>query len=196
MNFEGRWRDSFGTPSPSGVWMIYGTSGSGKTSFALQLAKYLTRFGKVIYWSLEQGNTLAFQMAWNREGIPDCGNDVILADEDERLGPDNGIEGAMNARRGRNILIIDSITVLRTRGFNIFQYDSLVKRLRGKLIVFISHEQYRMPDSKVGNYILKLADLKMNVVGFKVFTNTRSGKRMDDFVINEGKMNEYWTDKI
>ena len=43
MDFKGPWYDAFGTPERRGVWIIWGNSGSGKTSFALQLCKYLCR---------------------------------------------------------------------------------------------------------------------------------------------------------
>ena len=52
MQFDGPWYDAFGTPERRGVWIIWGNSGSGKTSFALQLCKYLCRFGRVAYDSM------------------------------------------------------------------------------------------------------------------------------------------------
>jgi KaiC/GvpD/RAD55 family RecA-like ATPase len=197
MLFDGRWRDSFGCPSPCGAWLIYGTSGSGKTGFALQLAKYLTQFDKVLYWSIEQGNSPSFKQAWMREGLDECGNDIMLADEDNSF---DGIVRQLTQKRGRNILFIDSLTPLRAKSyseakyeyFGIRQYESFRKRLKGKLIVWIGHEQATRPDTKVGDYILKLADLKMRVEGWKVFTNTRSGKSLQDFVIWEQGATGYW----
>ena len=47
MDFDGSWYNAFGTPERRGVWIIWGNSGSGKTSFALQLCKYLCRFGRL-----------------------------------------------------------------------------------------------------------------------------------------------------
>ena len=48
MDFKGRWLASFGVPERSGIWIIWGNSGNGKTRFAMQLAKYMTQFGKVV----------------------------------------------------------------------------------------------------------------------------------------------------
>ncbi len=53
--FEGKWKASFGKPVLNGVWIVYGGSGNGKTSFLLELAKYLTQFGKVRQEWLMQG---------------------------------------------------------------------------------------------------------------------------------------------
>lgn len=46
MEFTGAWYDLLGRPAPYGTWIIWGLSGSGKTSFTCRLAKYLARFGR------------------------------------------------------------------------------------------------------------------------------------------------------
>jgi len=199
MAFTGKWFDSFGEPPVSGSWVIYGTSGSGKTAFALQLAKYLTNFDRVLYWALEQGNSKTFQSAWKREKMEECGNDIMVADENVRF---EMIEKTLNQRNGRGILIIDSLTPLRCytdfidnkfviKQFNVISYERFRKRMKGKLLIWISHEKSGMPDTNVGDYIMKLADLKMRVEGFKVFTNSRAGDKMKDFIIWEKGANEY-----
>jgi archaellum biogenesis ATPase FlaH len=188
MAFTGKWLDSFGEPPVSGNWIIYGTSGSGKTAFALQLAKYLTNFDRVLYWSLEQGNTKTFQSAWKREKMADCGTDIVVADEDVSF---EMIEKMMGQRKGRGILIIDSLTPLKGQSFNIIAYDRFRKRMKNKLLIWLSHEKNGIPDTNVGDYIMKLADLKMRVEGFKVITNSRAGDKMKDFIVWEKGANEY-----
>jgi len=187
--FTGRWLNSLGEPPVCGSWMIYGGSGSGKTSFALQLAKYMTNFDRVLYWSLEQGNSPSFQRAWKREKMKDCGTDIIVADENTTF---EMIEKAMCQRKGRGILIIDSLTPLKGLSFNIIQYERFRKKMKDKLLVWISHEKNGIPDANVGDYILKLADIKMRAEGFKIFINTRSGERLEDFVIWEHGAREYF----
>ena len=39
---SGKYEQSFGHPSDSGTWLIYGKEKNGKTTFALQLAQYLS----------------------------------------------------------------------------------------------------------------------------------------------------------
>ena len=48
LDFDGAWLGLIGKPEVKGSWIIWGQSGNGKTRFALQLAKYLARFGKVL----------------------------------------------------------------------------------------------------------------------------------------------------
>ena len=189
MAFTGKWLDSFGEPPVSGSWIIYGTSGSGKTSFALKMAKYLTFFDRVLYWSLEQGNSKTFQSAWKREKMADCGTDIMVADEETSF---EMIEKTMKQRKGRGILIIDSLTPLKGQSFNIVAYERFRKRMKDKLLIWVSHERNGIPDTNVGDYIMKLADLKMRVEGFKVTTNSRAGDKMKDFIIWEKGAYEYF----
>ncbi|GHV31540.1 hypothetical protein FACS1894177_06360 [Bacteroidia bacterium] len=193
MPFEGRWRDSLGRPAPFGSWLIYGTSGSGKTSFPLQVAKYLTRFSRIMYWSIEQGNSQAMKVAWMRENMDECGKNIMLADEDETF---DSITKRMNQKwSGYGVLIVDSLTPLRAKRFNIESYESIRKQMKGKLLIWISHESKGNPDTSVGDYILKLADLKIRIEGFKAMINTRSGNSLCDFVIWEQGAIDYWMKK-
>jgi len=188
MAFTGKWLDSFGKPPVTGSWIIYGTSGSGKTGFALQLAKYLTNFDRVLYWALEQGNSTAFQIAWKREKMAECGNDIMVADANEDF---DMIEKTMKQRKGRGILIIDSLTPLKGQSFNIITYENFHRKMKDKLLIWVSHEKNGIPDTNVGDYIMKLADLKMRAEGFKVTVNSRAGDKMKDFIIWEKGANEY-----
>lgn len=63
--FEGDWLESLGCPELTGTWIIWGSSGNGKTRFALQLCKYLCRFGRVAYNSLEEGVSQSLKLALN-----------------------------------------------------------------------------------------------------------------------------------
>ena len=56
IGFTGRWESFFGCPSSKFKFMVYGTAGSGKSTFCLQLAKYLSKdLGKkVLYVASEE----------------------------------------------------------------------------------------------------------------------------------------------
>ena len=56
IDFDGEWYLAFGRPEKSGCWIIYGKSGQGKSSFALQLARKFDEMGlRVLYLTLEMG---------------------------------------------------------------------------------------------------------------------------------------------
>lgn len=56
LSFDGRWESFFGNPSRNFHCMIYGKAGSGKSTFAIQFAKYLSKvLGlKVLYIASEE----------------------------------------------------------------------------------------------------------------------------------------------
>ena len=60
LSWKGKWADAFGYPPKTGNWIIYGDSGHGKSVVAMQLAKYLTQFGRVGYNTLEELTGISF----------------------------------------------------------------------------------------------------------------------------------------
>mgnify|MGYP002229404285 FL=1 len=69
MDFSGSFYHLLGRPEPQGAWIIWGQSGSGKTTFTCRLAKYLAEFGRVAYLSLEEGDSLSLQRSFQDAGM-------------------------------------------------------------------------------------------------------------------------------
>lgn len=80
--FSGDWQTSIGNPAKSGVWIIWEASGNGKSSFVMQLAKYLCSFGRVIYDSLEESTGLSFQMSLKRHKMGEVKKKLIILDRE------------------------------------------------------------------------------------------------------------------
>ena len=129
MAFDGAWRDAFGTPERRGVWIIWGNSGNGKTSFALQLAKYLCRFGRVAYDSLEEGACLTMQEAMRRENMMEVNKKFLLIDNEnmEELGI------RLSRQKSPDIVVIDSFQYTQ---MNYRQYIAFKERHKRKLLIF------------------------------------------------------------
>ena len=71
--FSPRFADLFGKTEATGNWIVYGKSGQGKSSFCLQLAKEFDEIGKkVLFVSLEMGDSYDFQQALANAGIRRC----------------------------------------------------------------------------------------------------------------------------
>ena len=197
MKFTGAWRNTFGTPAPNGVWTIQGRSGSGKTTFALQLVKYLRRQQKrVIYWSLEQCGDYGFQLAVRRANLSKGGGVVFFGNEADA---ETEILSLMERPRGYDVLIIDSLTALhnnRPSGFCPRDFVMWQKRLADKLVIYICHEKNGTDqlETPAGNYIKQQANIKVTVVGFVAYANARAGfldGGGEPYVIDQALADEY-----
>lgn len=197
VEFAGEWLASFGRPELRGTWIIWGGSGSGKTTFTLMLCKYLANFGRVAYNSLEQGLSLSLQKAWERVGMGEAGNSVILLNKEEL--PE--LRARLNKRKSPEIIIIDSVQYLD--GFNWDSFKKLKREYPDKLFIFISQADRagKDPDGKLAGKIRYDAEIKIKVEGFKAFVTTRyedaeRGEGGADFIIWEQGANDYWAEQI
>lgn len=197
VEFAGEWLASFGRPELRGTWIIWGGSGSGKTTFTLMLCKYLANFGRVAYNSLEQGLSLSLQKAWERVGMGEAGNSVILLNKEEL--PE--LRARLSKRKSPEIIIIDSVQYLD--GFNWASFKKLKREYPDKLFIFISQADRagKDPDGKLAEKIRYDAEIKIKVEGFKAFVTTRyedaeRGEGGADFIIWEQGAAEYWAEQL
>ena len=71
LDFRGRWNEFFGYPSHNFHCIVHGMPGEGKSTFAIQFAKYLAEnIGRVMYVSGEEGFTKTLKDKFiNNDGI-------------------------------------------------------------------------------------------------------------------------------
>lgn len=194
--FEGAWLSSIGRPELRGVWHVYGDSGHGKTSFCLQLAKYLSHFGRVLYNSLEQGLSRPMQLAWQEAGMEEAGNRVRLLD---RMPMAELIE-LLSKRQSPEIVIIDSSHYWRR--LRMSDVDYLRGKFRKKLFIFISHKEKgsNEPKGAVAKDLKFDADVKVFVEGFRAMITSRYampelGEGGQDYIIWQEGVDKYWEAK-
>ena len=182
--FDGEWLSAVGTPELTGSWMIYGAPKNGKTTFAMMLAKYLTRFGRVAYDSVEEGLSQTIKMAMERVGMEEVGHRLILLDKE---GVDELAE-RLARRKSPGIVVIDSVQFL---GLNFSQYKRLKEQFPDKLFVYISHVDGRKPEGSTAQSIWRDANVYFNVEGYRVFPVGRygGGKYID---VWPEQAAEYW----
>lgn len=193
--FDGQWLRSFGKPELRGSWLIYGDSGSGKTTFNLQLAKYLTKFGKVAYDSIEQGACGSFQLAWNRVAMEEAGVRIMLL-EKETLAE---LRERLRKRNAPKIVFIDSLHYWL--GFKMHDYTKLLSDFPHKLFVFIAHERGGEPKGDMAKFIRYNSDVKIHVEHFKAFittryTNAEREEGIEPYTIWEEGANRYWLEQV
>lgn len=166
--FEGEWLAHLGRPALSGMWFVYGKSGSGKTTYCLQLAKYLTEFvRKVAYNSLEQGLSPAMQQAWRRVGMAECGNHIMLIDRE----PLPELRKRLSKKQSPNVIFIDSVMYLEDAPAS--ELIALRHEYPSKLFVLIGQERNGDAYNSKQIKLKHDADIKVRVVGGVARCETR-----------------------
>lgn len=188
--FEGAWLDSFGTPELGGSWLIHGDSGGGKTRLALQLCKYLTKFGRVAYNSMEEGDSESMRLAFAEVGMEEVKRRIVLLDNE----PIAELRERLRKRKSADIVVIDSV---QYSGMSYAEYKELRGEFRSKLLIIVSHAKGRLPDGKVAEKIRFDSFVKIYVAGYTAFVTSRykTGTPVP-FVIWKEEAEKCWGDKI
>jgi hypothetical protein len=183
MNFEGNFHDLIGTPEKAGSWIIWGLSGNGKTRLTLQICKYITKFGKVAYNTLEEGMKLSFQLAIEQTNMKAVsGRFIILSESIEELSY------RLTKSRAPKIVIIDS---LQYSNLTKKKYTELINKHPRVLFIFISHAEGKNPKGTTADAVRYHSDVKIRVEGYKAFATSRFGGGEPYTIWDEGAQN-YW----
>lgn len=185
--FEGALCEAFGQPEQNGVWFIWGRSGNGKTSFVLQLCKELTRYGKVAYDSLEEGDSLTMQNALMRVGMGDVGRRFILLNESLKE-----LDTRLKRRRSPDIVVVDSFQYAH---IDLKQYEEFINQHKNKLIIFVSQADGLKPWGRTAQSVMYSASLKIWVEGYRAISKGRYRGNLGYYTIWAEKAEEYWSAK-
>lgn len=175
---QGRWAAALGEPETSGIWIIYGASGNGKSSFVMELVKELCKYDKVIYNSLEEGlgKSFADNLARHRMGEVDKRLQIYEKMDMEVL------KAKLLQKRTANIAIIDSVqeTELTSKP----KYQKWKEELEDKLIIFVSQvDEKGNPAGAVADKIKYDSMIKIHVSGLRAECISRFSAAADE----EGK---------
>ncbi len=183
--FEGRWAEAFAQPERVGTWIIWGNSGNGKSTFAMQLCAELSKYGKVLYDSLEEGYSLTFrnklQLVRNEMDL----GKLQVVNEDI---PD--LSERLKRRRSADFVVVDS---LQYTGMNYREYMKFKNTHPNKLLIFISHADGRNPSGRCAKSVMFDASLKIWVEGYKAFSKGRFiGENGGVFTVWEDGAEKVW----
>ena len=185
VDFDGDWELAFGKPEVKGSWMIYADSGHGKTTFCIKLAKELARLGyRVLYNSIEEGDSAAMQAIIARERLADVRNRFNLVSENMEE-----LDARLSRRKSAQVVFIDSF---QYSFLNKRTYYDWIKKYPQKLFIWVSHVEGKKPLGGAAVAVLYESRLKIFGEGFKFFSRGRTqGKRGYYVVWEEGAM-RYW----
>ena len=164
--FEGKWRAAFGEPGRTGVWLVWGQSANGKSSFAMQLARELCKYGKVAYNSLEESLSLSFQQNMQRCRMGEVGGRFLILDRESL----EELSLRLDKQRSPDFIIIDS---LQYTGLNYAEYKRLKEKHPKKLFIFISHADGDRPKGATATKVQYDADMKILVQGYRAICKGR-----------------------
>lgn len=184
LQLDGVWADAIGAPELTGSWMIYGAPKNGKTTFVLQLAKYLSRFGRVAYDSVEEGLSLTMQMAMERVGMEEVGSRLVLLEKEDVAE----LTERLKRHKSPDIVIIDSVQFLDLK---FSEYKQLKEAFPDKLFIYISHIEGKQPEGNTARRIWRDANVYFSVEGFRAFPVSRYGGGEPVDIYPEKAM-EYW----
>ncbi|MDJ1494186.1 hypothetical protein QNI19_14680 [Cytophagaceae bacterium DM2B3-1] len=131
-DFNELWTDTLGKPERNFRMLIWGLPKNGKTTFCIQLAKYLTNFGKVYYNSTEQGEGKSLQ-----DVMKLCRADEVPTGK-LMIGDRDTFEEMREKLRKRNsprFVFIDSLQYMYLTQS---QYKQLVEEFPNKAFIIIS----------------------------------------------------------
>jgi hypothetical protein len=178
LEFDGQWLAGIGRPELKGSWMICGPSRMGKTAFAIQCCKYLTKWTRVAYDSLEEGDSESLKAAFRRQRMEEVKRKVIILDKEsipeliERL----------EKKRSPGVIVIDSVQYAFIK---LPDYYDLLKRFPNKLFIWISHEKNKEPQGFLAQKIWYDAMVKVRVSGYRAFIASR-------YLDGEGENIDVW----
>ncbi len=185
-DFDGEWYQAFGNPETCGVWFVWGNSGNGKTSFTLQLVKYLARYSKVAYISLEESSAHTMQASFIRHGMAEVAKRVMLVEREEV----SEISERLKRKKSPDIIVIDS---LQYSELNWSEYKRLKESNPKKLIIFVSHAEGKTPEGRIAKKVMFDATLKIWVEGYKAFSKGRYiGPNGGYFTVWKEGAQKYW----
>lgn len=183
--FSGAWADAFGRPERTGVWFVWGNSGNGKSSFVMQLCKELCKYDRVVYDSLEEGDSMTMHQSLLRHGMSDVGRRFNLLDAE----PMNELQERLSRRKSWNIAIIDSFQYTQ---MSYRDYIRMKEQNKDKLLIFISHAKGRSPRGCAAESVMYDATLKIWVEGFKAFSKGRFIGETGEYTIWPEGAEKYW----
>lgn len=185
IKFTGEWKHLLGEPELSGVWIIWGQSFNGKTSFCLQLAKELTKHASVLYNSLEEGARKSMKEAIVRNHMLEVKRRFHIVQE-----PMETLKERLRKRRSADVVFIDS---LQYSDLTKAEYKELKAEFPKKLFILISHAEGKQPKGRFADFVRYDCDIKIRVEGYKAFCMSRlSAGENSEYTIWQQGADQYY----
>lgn len=183
------WRECLGDIPKTGIVVIWGHSGNGKSGAAMSLCKECGKYCKVLYCAAEEGYGPSMQNTVRRYDMASLHNrfQICVDNFDELMK-------RLERRESARVVVIDSPQAM---GLKKSQFHALREKFGNrKLIIFVCQSEGKQPKGKVAQDIKFMADIKIWVSGFKAFSHGRFyGETGEKVIWDEGALRAYGRDK-
>lgn len=184
------WGECLGGIPKTGVMIIWGHSGNGKSEAAMSLCREIAqKCGKVLYVSAEEGYGASFQQRIIRCNMVELKSKFIVT-----LDTFEELMERLGKREKPKCVVIDSPQAIRLKKS---EFDQLRHQYGNRmLIIFVSQTDGKEPKGKTAQEIKFFADIKIWVSGFKAFSHGRFyGETGEKIIWDEGARRAYGRDK-
>ncbi|TAE62454.1 MAG: hypothetical protein EAY68_08670 [Bacteroidetes bacterium] len=152
--------------------LIWGASGNGKSTFAAILLKKLTKYGKVYYNSIEQGEGKSIQDLANHTKLGECEKGSFMFGD--RDSYDEMVKKLKSNRC--KFVVIDSLQYIN---LTVEHYKKLITEFPNKSFIIISWEgSGGNPKGEYAKSIRYMCDIKTYIKKGVALTDSRFGATM------------------
>lgn len=180
--FTGEFQEVFSRPQDKGVWLIWGPSGSGKSSFVMQLVAEFGKHYKVLYNTLEEDpEDDDFFERMERCGIETLKSNFHAVQENYEE-----LMQRLSKKQSAKVVVIDSATYF-FKGRNAFNdYITMVrKQFPKKIFIITAHARGNNPEDQLEFDIMHDANMKVRVDAFGAYNKGRKFGRKNPYIIWE-----------
>lgn len=190
--FGDEWEEAFGQPEKTGLWFISGLPTNGKTAFCMQLTHKLAQMGsRTAYFAFEEGRTLPFKNSIIRHRWADFTRRIVV---EEDVIPFSKYADWILRNPRIKAVIIDTIQKWDLKKSN---FPKLYELMDKKLLIINSHVKSNgYPDGAVANALLRDAQLKIWVEGFRAISRGRTFGDVGYYTIWRERAEKYWAEKL
>ncbi|GIZ10252.1 hypothetical protein [Flavobacterium sp. UMI-01] len=165
--FEGAFYQAYRQPQNKGVWLVWGASSSGKSSYTMQLAKELAKNYKVLYNLLEEetddSDFIERTTMFDMHEVKD--NFLVAKYTLEELNV------YLKKRNPPKVIIIDSATYFFK---NFAEYKAFKEANKNRIIIITAHAQGSNPRSELEKDIQYDAKQKVFVNAYQAVCKGRT----------------------
>lgn len=178
--FKDQWYEAFKEPQDKGVWLVWGGSGSGKSTFILMLCKALALLELKVFLNLleEEVDDTDFIDRIALMDMPEV-SDYFLA----RTYNYNELVTYLKRKNSPKVVVIDSATYF----FESFaQYKEFKAMFKDKIIIITAHANGKNPKHALEDAIMYDAKMKIFINGYLALCKGRTiGPNGGRFIIWE-----------